>query len=240
LSDGWGARVARNSETMKEVIKKLYAEELGLIADVPSSIPGKRTGSLVRIKERVWGSQSAAMKIAMVASFLALLSALVYYYNYFTIELYKARLEKTQIEAELQRRNDLIPNLVKAVSDYMAFENKIFQHAADVRAALNSLKGVPDTSPSPLSLQGALSRFQAVAENYPDLKASATYQNLMKELSDTESRIAGARMRYNQAANFYNSRLRMLPGIVFGFALGFRPEKTFESEESAKKVPGVG
>jgi LemA protein len=224
---------------MKEVIKKVYAEELGLIADVPSLVPGKRTGYLAGLKNRVWSSQSVAMKIAIVAAFMALLSALIYYYNYFTLELYKARLEKTQIEAELQRRNDLIPNLVKAVIDYMAFENRIFQHAADVRAALNSLKDVPDASPSLLSLRDALSRFQAVAENYPDLKASATYQNLMKELSNTETRIASARMRYNQAANFYNSRLRMFPGIVFGYAMTFRPEKTFESEESAKKVPAL-
>ena len=90
-----------------------------------------------------------------------------------------------------------------------------------------------------MSLASSLSKFQAVAENYPDLKASATYQNLMKELSDTETRIASARMRYNQATNFYNSRLRMFPGIIFGFVMGFSPEMTFESEKSAKKVPDV-
>ena len=176
-------------------------------------------------RNKVWGSQSAAMKIAMTSLLLALLSAFVYYYNFFTVEYYKTRLEKTQIEAELQRRNDLIPNLVKAVNDYMTFENKIFQHAADVRSALNSLKSIPEASPSQLSLANSLSKFQAVAENYPDLKASATYQNLMKELSDTETRIASARMRYNTAANFYNSRLRMFPGIIFGFVMGFEPGK---------------
>ena len=81
----------------------------------------------------------------MTALFLAFLSAFVYYYNYFTVEYYKTRLEMTQIEAELQRRNDLIPNLVKAVNDYMAFENKIFQHAADARSALDSLKSIPNS-----------------------------------------------------------------------------------------------
>jgi LemA protein len=224
---------------MKEVIKKLYAQELGLISAMPSPIQKKWVDRLARTRDKVWGSQSAAMKIGATALFLALLSATVYYYNQFTIEYYKTNLEKTQIEAEFQRRNDLIPNLVNAVSDYMAFENKIFQHAADVRSALNALKGIPDASPSQLSLQSALSRFQAVAENYPDLKASATYQNLMKELSDTETRIANARIHYNQAVNFYNSRLRMFPGIIFGYVMRFKPQKTFESEESAKKVPGV-
>jgi len=231
--------VVRKDENMKEVIKKLYAEELGLISDLPAATQRRWVDHFGRIKNKAWGSLSAAMKIGMTALFLALLSAFVYYYNYFTVEYYKTQLEKTQIEAELQRRNDLIPNLVKAVNDYMAFENKIFQHAADVRSALNSLKSIAEASPSQLSMQNSLSRFQAVAENYPDLKASATYQNLMKELSDTETRIASARIRFNTAANYYNSRLKMFPGIIFGFVMRFRPEKTFESEDSAKKVPNV-
>ena len=225
---------------MKEVIKKLYAKELGLISEKPSMVREKWADRLARIRNKVWGIRSAAIKIAVTALFLAILSAFVYYYNQFTMNYYKTILEKTQIEAELQRRNDLIPNLVKAVNDYMTFENKIFQHAADVRSALSSLKSIPEASPSQLSLQNSLSKFQAVAENYPDLKASATYQNLMKELSDTETRIADARIRYNGAANFYNSRLRMFPGIIFGFTMGFQPVQTFESEKSAKKVPDVG
>lgn len=224
---------------MKDVIKKMYAKELDLIADAPLAVREKWTAYVARIKDRVWDSQSIAMRIAMTASFLALLSASVYYYNYFTVEYYKTNLEITQIEAELQRRNDLIPNLVKAVNDYMAFENKIFQHAADVRSALNTLKNIPEVSPSQLSLQSSLSRFQAVAENYPDLKASATYQNLMMELSNTETRIADARIRYNTVSNYYNSRLRMFPGVIFGFVMGFQQVKTFESEEAAKKVPGL-
>jgi len=223
----------------KEIIKKLYAKELDLIADMPSAVKAKWTDYLARIKDKVWDRHSIAIRIAIVAFFMALLSTFVYYYNYFTVEYYKTRLELTQIEAELQRRNDLIPNLVKAVNDYMAFENKIFKHAADVRSALNSLKNIPDVSPSQLSLKSALSKFQAVAENYPDLKASATYQNLMMELSNTETRIASARIRYNTESNYYNSRLRMFPGIIFGVVMGFEPVKTFESEKSAKNVPEV-
>ena len=224
---------------MKEAIKRMYAKELGLIADKRFAIKKRWTDYLAHVKERVWVSQSTAVKTAIVASVLAIMSAFVYYYNSFTIEYYKTKLEKTQIEAELQRRNDLIPNLVKAVNDYMAFENKIFQHAADVRSALNSLKSIPDASPSQLSMRASLSKFQAVAENYPDLKASATYQNLMKELSDTETRITGARIRYNTVVNYYNSRLRMFPGIIFGFVMCFSPEKPFESDMSAQKVPEV-
>jgi LemA protein len=223
----------------KELLKKLYAKELDLIADAPSAIQMKWADYWTRIKDRAWGRQSVAMRIAMMALSAALMSAFVYYYNFFTVEYYKTRLEITQIEAELQRRNDLIPNLVKAVNDYMAFENKIFQHAADVRSALSSLKSIPEVSPSQMSLQSALSKFQAVAENYPDLKASATYQNLMMELSNTETRIASARIKYNMVANFYNSRLKMFPGIIFGFVMRFDLVQTFESEKSAKQVPNV-
>ena len=231
------------AETTNDVIKKLYARELGLIADKP--VRGKATWrdkwrAMRRYAwARVWGHQSVAMKVALISLLLALISAHVYYYNFFTEGYFKTRLEVTQIEAELQRRNDLIPNLVKAVNDYMAFESKIFQHAADVRAALNTLGSVPETQPAQLSLEKSLSKFQAVAENYPDLKASATYQNLMKELSDTETRIAAARMKYNQAANFYNSRLKLFPGVIFATVMRFGPQKTFESVDSASKVPDI-
>ena len=104
----YSLKACRKSEPMKEVIKKLYAKELGLISDMPSPIQRKWGDHLARIREKVWGSQSKAMKIGATALFLALLSATVYYYNQFTIEYYKTILEKTQIEAELQRRNDLI------------------------------------------------------------------------------------------------------------------------------------
>jgi len=223
----------------KEVIKKLYARELDLISATPTAVQVKWKDYLARIKDKIWNRQSIAMRIAMTSLFLALLSVFVYYYNFFTVEYYKTRLEITQIEAELQRRNDLIPNLVKAVNDYMAFENKIFQHAADVRSALSSLKSIPEAAPTQMSVQTALSKFQAVAENYPDLKASGTYQNLMFELSNTETRIASARIRYNMVSNFYNSRLRMFPGVIFGFVMRFEPVRAFESEKSAKRVPYI-
>jgi LemA protein len=224
---------------MNEVIKKLYARELGLIADKPVHVRTTWRERRARLAAKVWGNQSVAAKIAFISLCLAILSGFVYYYNFFIEGYFTTRLELTQIEAELQRRNDLIPNLVKAVNDYMAFENKVFQHAADVRSALSALGSIPDVQPQQLSLEKSLSKFQAVAENYPDLKASATYQHLMKELSDTETRIAGARMKYNQAANFYNSRLKLFPGVVFGWVMGFGPQKTFESEHAASKVPDV-
>ncbi len=86
---------------MKEVIKKLYARELGLVSEPPTAVEVTWADHLARIKSKVWTNQSAAIKIALTALSLALLSALVYYYNGFTVEYYKTTLERTQIEAEL-------------------------------------------------------------------------------------------------------------------------------------------
>ncbi|MDH4100202.1 MAG: LemA family protein [Nitrospirota bacterium] len=226
---------------MKEVIKKLYAEELGLITQEPAPLKYKEgwRDRLRHLKARYWDTQSTAVKTAIVALTLTLISAFIYYHNFFIVELYKVRLERAQIEAELQRRNDLIPNLVKAVNDYMTYEGQVFLHAADVRGALTNIKNIPLENPSALSIQSALSRFQAVAENYPVLKTSDTYQNLMKELSNTETRIADARNKYNVAVNFYNSRLRMFPGIIFGTIMFYHQEPTFEAAHDAKHVPQV-
>jgi LemA protein len=86
------------------------------------------------------------------------------------------------------------------------------------------------------SFKTAISKFQAVAENYPDLKSSVTYQNLMTELANTETRLAMARTKYNTAANFYNTSLELVPGYFFGYALGFRQAKTFIADK-ANKLP---
>lgn len=227
---------------MKEIIEKLYAEELKLITAKPVMVKQKQQTLAKRIKTRAWEKQTVAAKIAIVSFALVILSGCVYYYNYFTIESYMVRLEAAQIEAELQRRNDLIPGLVKAVSDYMQYEGRVFVHAADVRSALGSLKDLTaDGTSQPFDMQTltsfktAISKFQAVAENYPDLKSSITYQNLMTELANTETRIAVARSKYNTAANLYNTSLELVPGFFFGYPLGFRHAPTFIADKATHK-----
>jgi LemA protein len=232
---------------LKEVIEKLYAEELKLITAKPVLVKEKQALTK-RIKTRVWEKQTIAAKIAMVSLALIIISGSVYYYNLFTTESFMVRLEAAQIEAELQRRNDLIPGLVKAVAEYMAYEGKVFVHAADVRSALGSLKDLTtDGTSLPVDMQAltsfktAISKFQAVAENYPDLKSSVTYQNLMMELANTETRLAVARAKYNTAANMYNTSLELVPGLFFGYPLGFRHAKTFIADKAEKtiKVPAA-
>ena len=233
---------------MKEVIEKLYAAELKLITPKPVLVKEKPQTLARRIKSKAWDKQNIAAKIAMVSFALLLISGSVYYYNMFTTEVFMVRLEAAQIEAELQRRNDLIPGLVKAVTEYMQYEGKVFVHAADVRSALGSLKDITSDSTSlPVDMQtltsfkSAISKFQAVAENYPDLKSSVTYQNLMNELANTETRLAMARARYNTAANMYNTSLELVPGFFFAYPLGFRHAKTFIADKAEKpgKVPAA-
>lgn len=224
---------------LNQIIKKVYARELDLIEDVPSTVVRKKRNKIFKaLKNALWAKQSIAIKLAIFALILASISAAIYYYNLFTINKYKFMLEKSQIEAHLQRRNDLIPNLVEAVSDYMGYEQKIFIYAAEVRSAVKMLEESVKTDQS-AGIMSALSKFQAVAENYPDLKASNTYQTLMKELSATETKIAEMRLNYNGAANYYNSRLNMFPGNVFNLVFRFKPVTTFTSEHGAKIAPKV-
>jgi LemA protein len=228
---------------LKEVIEKLYAEELKIITRKPVMLKDEPRNFVKKIKSKAWDKQNIAAKIAIVSLTLLLISGSIYYHNMFTTELFKVRLEAAQIEAELQRRGDLIPGLVKAVAEYMQYEGKVFVHAADVRSALGSLKDITaDSTSLPVDMQTltnfktAISKFQAVAENYPDLKSSVTYQNLMNELANTETRLAMARAKYNSAANIYNTSLELVPGFFFAYPLGFRHAKTFIADKAEKTV----
>jgi len=225
----------------------MYAKELNLITDKPLMVTARLEPQTLakRIKVKLWEKQNIAAKTAMVSFALMIIAGSVYYYNLFTTESFMVKLEAAQIEAELQRRNDLIPGLVKAVADYMAYEGRVFVHAADVRSALGSLKDMTtDGTSLPVDMQTltsfktAISKFQAVAENYPDLKSSVTYQNLMMELANTETRLAVARAKYNTAANLYNTSLELVPGFFFAYPLGFRHAKTFIADK-ATKIPAT-
>lgn len=223
---------------LNNIIKKLYARELDLIESVPA-YRVKRRSPLALLNNMVWARQSAAVKVAIASLLLAIVSAGVFYYNSFIENAYKAKMEMAQIEVQLQRRNDLIPNLVAAVTHYMVYEQNIFMHAADVRTAVKSLEETVKTQGLLPANESVLSKFQAVAEAYPALKASDSYQILMKELSDTETKIAQMRTSYNTVANYYNSRLRMFPGNMFNLVFRFPPMPAFESEAAAKSAPRV-
>jgi len=145
----------------------------------------------------------------------------------------------SQVENQLQRRNDLIPNLVEVTKGYAAHERDIFEAVANARGRLIAGGSREDKIGAANELTGALSRLLAIAERYPDLKANQQFARLSDELAGTENRIAVERMRYNDAVRDYNAYIKSIPTTFFARAFGFEPQKYFEAPEEAKRVPKV-
>lgn len=145
-----------------------------------------------------------------------------------------------QVENQLQRRYDLIPNLVETVKGYAKHEKELFENVTAARSAWAGAKTVSEKAAAAGQVEGFLGRLIAVAENYPQLRASENFRALQDELAGTENRMAVARMRYNEAVQSYNTTAKRVPTVFFVNMFGFDKEKVFfEAVKEAKEAPKV-
>lgn len=160
-------------------------------------------------------------------------------YNELVAQQEQTKTAWSQVENQLQRRNDLIPNLVETVKGYAKQETTIFTAIADARARIGSAQTVPQKIAANNDLSSALARLLVVVENYPVLKSSENFMRLQDELAGTENRLSVERMRYNEIVLAYNTHVRQFPSNLVASAFNFELRPLFEAPASAKAVPNV-
>ena len=145
----------------------------------------------------------------------------------------------SDIDTQLQRRADLIPNLVSSVKGIMSHEQEAIDKITDARTKLVNAKDVTEKANADNELTKALNNFVVIAEAYPDLKANTNYNTLMDELAGTENRIATSRKDYNEAVEKYNSFIKKIPTSLVAKMFGFNEKDYFKAADGANEVPQV-
>jgi LemA protein len=176
--------------------------------------------------------------IVVVAAIIAL--SFVGTYNSIVSKHENITARWAQVENQLQRRNDAIPNIVNTVKGYAAHEKTVFQDVTNARSQWARAGTVEEKVKAAGTMDSALARLLLVVENYPELKANQNFLSLQDELAGTENRIAVERMRYNEAVRDFNTTVRMFPGNIIAGMFGYKPAtEYFKAEEKAKRVPEV-
>jgi LemA protein len=177
----------------------------------------------------------------VIASLILLMTAGVAgcSYNKFTTQEEAIKASWGEVQNQIQRRNDLIPNLVETVKGYAAHEEGVYREIAESRSRLLAAKTPEETIQAANQQSAALGRLLAVAENYPQLKANEQFNRLMDELAGTENRIAVARGRYNERIQEYNTQRRRFPSNVTAKVFGFKEYPYFTAPPEAQRVPKV-
>lgn len=171
--------------------------------------------------------------VAFVAFFLVLI------YNSLATLKVKIKEAWSQIDVQLKRRVDLIPNIVESVKGYAAHEKEVFEKVTNARAALMNAGSPSAAGEADVQLTTALKSLFAVAEAYPELKAQEGFINLQKELSDTEDKVAYARQFFNSIVRQYNEKIVAFPSNLIAGVFGFKQEAFFEVEEQDKQAVKV-
>ncbi len=186
------------------------------------------------------GKRNLLIAVAVIIIiFLFLYSGIKGTYNSFVTLDESVKASWAQVENQLQRRYDLIPNLVETVKGYAAQEKEVFIKVTEARSKVGGAANIPDKIDANNELTSALGRLLLVMERYPDLKSNQNFLRLQDELAGTENRIAVERRRYNEAVKTFNVKIRTFPSNIMANIFGFQKATFFEVPEAAQAVPKV-
>ena len=225
------------------VVKALYANEI----NADQAQPKKRGRGGIREIKKAFGkflekhnSLVWTFRIIAAAVVATLAWGLIHSYNDYARYNTRATAYFAHVGVELKRRNNLIPNLIMAAKRYAVHEGEVFRHVCDARELFTNAKSATDKIRTAGELDMALSRLLAIFEQYPDLKATQSMQDLIKELSNTEDRIATEKMKYNEVARAFNQLRQTFPTNILGVIYGFNKNIPYiGSEEDILKAPEV-
>ena len=177
------------------------------------------------------------MNLTLIIIGVAVLFVVFLIATYNGLVVLKTRIQEalSGIDVQLKRRNDLIPNLVETVKGYAKHEKSVFQNVTNARSLLMKAEGPGEKAVADNALSGALKSLFAVAEAYPDLKASSNFQELQQELGDTEDKIAYSRQFYNSNVKDFNTKVASFPSNLIANAFGFKAYEFFEATDEEKK-----
>lgn len=178
------------------------------------------------------------MGYIILAIVIVLILVIISIYNSLVTLRQRVRNAFAQMDVQLQRRFDLIPNLVDTVKGYMKHESDVLEKVTALRTSWANATTVAEKSDLDNQLSGALKTIMAVSENYPDLKASQNFSELQEELRATENKIAASRQFYNDTVTRYNTKIQVIPANIVAAIFGFKPEDMFkvDSDEARKNV----
>lgn len=165
--------------------------------------------------------------------------ALIYYYNRFVVLANRIANSLSQIDVQLRKRADLVPNLISTVKGYAKHEAKIMKEVTDARKEFLSAKDLPAKMKAGNAMQSALKSIFAISENYPQLKANENFLHLQQELSAIEDKVAYARQYYNDSILTYNNMCQRFPAVMFAKLYGQNSKEYLKIPEEARAVPNV-